>query len=59
MRHRDQLGDTVAQVHVVDVEARETGDEFVAGDDGTAGGQDALRLGVALRVRQRLRSCRA
>ena len=32
---------------------REARDEFVAGDDGTARGQDAAGLGVALRIRQR------
>ena len=53
-RHRDQLGDPVAQVDVVDVEPREALDQLVAGDHRTPGGQDALRVGVALGVRQRL-----
>ena len=36
-RHRDQLGDAVAEVDVVDVEAREAVDQFVAGEHRAAG----------------------
>ena len=53
-RHRDQLGDAVAEVDVVDVEPGKALDQFVAGEHGAAGGQDALGVRVALRVRQRL-----
>jgi len=53
-RHRDQLGDAVAQVDVVDIESGEAGNKFVAGDHRAPCRQDALRVGVALRVRQRL-----
>ncbi len=52
-RHRDQLGDAVAEVDVVDVELREARHEFVAGDDGPARRRDALRLRVTLGVGQR------
>ena len=51
---RDQLGDSVAEIDVVDVESWESVDEFVAGDHGAARRQDALGVRVTLRVRQRL-----
>ncbi len=51
-RHRDQLGDTVAEDHVVDVEVREVGDELIARHDGPPGGQHARGLGVPLGVGQ-------
>ncbi|CAG7022845.1 hypothetical protein PICSAR15_04119 [Mycobacterium avium subsp. paratuberculosis] len=53
-RHRDQFGHAVAQVDIVDVEAGEPVDQLVAGDHRPARGQDALRVGVALGVRQGL-----
>ena len=53
-RHRDQLGHPVAQVDVVDVEPGEALDQLVAGDHRAPGGQDALRVGVPLGVRQGL-----
>ena len=53
-RHRDQFGHPVAEVDVIDVESRESLDHFVAGEHRATGGLDALGIGVALRVRQRL-----
>ena len=54
LRHdRNQLRDAVAQPHVVDVEAGEGRVHLVARDDGAPGRVDALRLRVALRMRQR------
>ena len=53
-RHRDELGDAVAEIDVVDVESRKALDEFVAGEHRAAGAGDALGVGIALRVRQRL-----
>ena len=52
--HRDQLGDAVAKIDVVDVESGEAFDEFVAGYYRAAGRQDALGVGVALRIGQSL-----
>ena len=53
-RHRDQLGDTVAEVDVVDVEAGEPVDEFIAGEHRAAGADDALGVRIALRIGQSL-----
>ena len=49
--HRDQLGDTVADVDVVDVRVGQPA-RLVVVRDGGAGGVDAAGVAVALRVRQ-------
>ena len=53
-RHGDELGDTVPEDHVVDVEVREVGEELVAGDHRASRREHAGRLRIPLRVRQRV-----
>ena len=53
-RHRDELGDAVAEVHVVGVERREAGHLLVPVHDGAPGRHDAPAVAVAVRVRDRL-----
>ena len=51
--HRDQLGDAVAEEDVVDRQVREVRLQLVARVDRAPGRQDALGLGIALRVGER------
>ena len=52
--HGDQLGYTVAQDHVVDVEVREVRDQFVPGDHRATSRQHPQGFAVPLGVRQRV-----
>ena len=50
--HGDELGDSVADVHVVHIEVREPGDRLVPRDDSPPCGEDTFRRRVALCVRK-------